>query len=257
MNIRIGDRELGVVLSALLKRQHYTAALNLRKVCGNPRDLLGRYLFGYGHYPTDVALKRPDGGEISLRAYTRDDIFTINEVFCRHDYPVLPADRVIVDFGSNIGVSAAYFLTAAPDSFVYLYEPLPTNTQRLRTNLHGFEARYELNEVAVGNMDGQGEFGWEPTGRYGGVGVQSGQYLSVACIDSNETLQHIIAVNGRIDVLKIDIEGLEGAIIQRLTPAIATRIDRIYAEHVFTSNPLAITHDYLQFGSIARFSRKH
>ena len=44
-----------------------------------------------------------------------------------------------VDFGSNIGISALYFLTRNPSVQVYLFEPVPSNIERLRENLKGYE----------------------------------------------------------------------------------------------------------------------
>ncbi len=39
---------------------------------------------------------------------------------------------VVVDFGSNIGISALYFLTRNQDIKVYLFEPVPQNILRLK-----------------------------------------------------------------------------------------------------------------------------
>ena len=62
-------------------------------------------------------------------------------------------------------ISAAHFLTAAPEAFAYLFEPLPMNAERLRRNLKPFGGRYALEEAAVGETDVQVDFGWEETRR--------------------------------------------------------------------------------------------
>jgi len=150
---------------------------------------------------------------------------------------------VVVDFGSNIGISAAYFLTRNREAFVYCHEPLAQNVERLRANLRAFEGRFALNELAVATEDGTVEFGWEPTGRYGGIGRAGLQTITVPARDSNSVLAEIIDRHGRIDLLKIDIEGLEYALTARIPPEIARNIGRIAAEERFSDNPLAATHE--------------
>ena len=218
----------------------------------NPGNLWRRYLLASGTYPEAVRVKTPLG-TIELTAYSWHDILTINEVFCRHDYPATD-QAVIVDFGSNIGISAAYFLTRNPGAFVYLYEPLPQNVERLKPNLKPFEGRYTVAQVAVATQQGTAEFGWEPTGRYGALGSSEAtrQSIQVACVDSNDVLRTVIAKHGRIDMLKLDIEGLEQEIVARIPTDLAPHIGRIYAECRFDTNPLSQTHTYTQYGSIAR-----
>src|ERR1700737_1506226 len=99
-----------------------------------PLDAYVRYLFGVGRYPVAVPIDTPIG-DIELMLYTPHDILTVNEIFCRKDYRAEPSDKIMVDFGSNIGISAAYFLSRNYDSYTYLYEPVPQNIARLRQNL--------------------------------------------------------------------------------------------------------------------------
>jgi FkbM family methyltransferase len=255
MDIKIGGREIGVVLSALFQQRHYLAACNMLRVYQHPVDAFGRYLLGRGQYPARIAINTP-ARPLTLTVYSHHDMLTVNEIFCRRDYRVKAPHDVIVDFGSNIGISAAYFLTSSPNAFVYLYEPLRRNTDRLRDNLRQFEGRYALQEVAVAQADGEVQFGWEDTGRYGGVGRQTGKYVSVPCRDSNKVLDEIIARHGGIDILKIDIETLERQVTERIPLAIARSIGRIFVEHTFRSNPLDRTHTCRQYGSVAQFVNK-
>jgi FkbM family methyltransferase len=77
---------------------------------------------------------------------------------------------VVVDVGSNIGLSALYFLTRPSRPYCFLYEPDPRNTARLRDNVARFADRWELAEAAVAARPGRVRFATEPTGRYGRVG---------------------------------------------------------------------------------------
>jgi FkbM family methyltransferase len=240
------------VARAAFERRHYRALRNILLHHTAPADFIRRYLFKSGSYPC-LQIIRQNGQELRLLAYSWHDILTINEVFFRCDYVVSGEERTIVDFGSNIGVSAAYFLTASPRSFCYLFEPLPQNVARLRHNLSRFELRYELAMAAVALSEGEREFGYEETGRYGGIGIETGAYLTVSCVDAIGFLSRVVEKHGSIDVLKIDIEALEKEILVAIPARVLRRITRIFVEQTFAVNPLAATHVYRQYGSVAQF----
>lgn len=253
--MRIGNRGMDQVLAAVADWRHYRAAMNMLRVYQDPPDAFLRYLLNRGGYPKIVSLNTPLG-KLELTAYTQDDILTINEIFCREDYPVDPDDAVFVDFGSNIGVSAAYFLTRNPHAHAYLFEPLPQNVERLRANLVPFAGRYTLNEVGVGLVSGKARFGWEDTGRYGGINQPTGKYIEIDCVDSNEPLRTIIERHSEIDVLKIDIETLERPVTERIPADLLPHIKSLYVEYGFDENPLRRTHTMRHYGSITQFIRR-
>ena len=97
------------------------------------------------------------------------------------------------------------------------------------------------------------EFGVEPTGRYGGVGIAGMETIQVACRDAIRVLTEILDAHGRIDVLKIDIEALEKEILLGLPERILRKIRKIFIEQSFDRNPLLGLFDYEQHGSVARF----
>lgn len=253
--MQIAGRNIGTVAKSVLERRHYTAARNMLRRYKHPARMFVRYLTGTGTYPCTVQVRTPLSW-LELRLYTPHDLLTVNEIFCRDDYYADAADKIIVDFGSNIGISAAYFLTRNPEAVAYLFEPLPSNIAKLRTNLSEFENRYVLEEVAVGPEDGEVQFGWEETGRYGGVNATFGNSLTVMCKNSKKVLQDIVVKHGHIDILKVDIETLEEAVVNDIPVELARNINKIYVEFVFQSNPLAETHTLAQYGDIAQFARR-
>ncbi len=253
--MQIGSRNVGTVVKALFERRHYHAALNMARLYERPAEMFRRYLTGRGDYPFTTRVKTPSG-RLDLRLYTPHDVLTVNEIFCREDYRADADDKVVVDFGSNIGISAAYFLSRGQNVHAYLFEPLPSNVERLQTNLARFTDRYTLEQVAVGPEEGEVEFGWEETGRYGGVGAATGKSISVMCRNSTKVLEEVISAHGQIDVLKVDIETLEEAVIGDIPPSLARHIRKIYVEYDFGENPLAGTHTYAQYGQIAQFFRQ-
>jgi FkbM family methyltransferase len=236
------------VFRAFIRPANYTGLLQVLSRCDRPLEFLARYLAGAGDYPTTLSLRH--GPRITV--YSPDDVQTVNEIFFRGDYHVPGRNRVIVDFGANIGVSALYFLRD-PEAFVYAYEPLPLNVQRFRRNVPD---RYELIEAAVGVQAGPVSFGYEPTGRYGGIGRETGVTVEVPCLDANRELAAISDRHGQIDVLKIDIETMEAAIVGRMPSDLARRIRNLVVEYPFRENPLAATHEMRVSRLISRFRRR-
>ena len=249
----IAGRSMSQILRALKRREHYHAALQMFRIYRNPFDGFRRYLLGMGDYPSEIGLRSPIG-PIKLRAYSHHDILTINEIFCREDYFASGTEDVFVDFGSNIGISAAYFLTRSSRGFAYLFEPVPTNVMRLRNQLAVLD-RFSIDEVAIATQDGMARFGVEATGRYGGIGINTNEFIDVKCIDSNDALRTVIAKHGKIDILKIDIEGLEGEVVTRIPQCLLQNIHTIYAEWAWPANPIPNTHAYRQYGTVAQFRR--
>jgi FkbM family methyltransferase len=233
----------------------YRAALNMFRGIDHPGRWLWRYVTGRGTYPASAIVSTPSGPR-TVQMWTRHDLLTVNEIFFREDYGVSGRERVIVDFGSNIGLSALYFLTHAPEAELHLFEPVPFNVERLKAQLSGFEDRYVLHQVAVGAIDGEVSFGLEETGRYGGIGKAVGRPVSVPCRSAETVLAQIAAEHGDIDLLKIDVEGHEQIILQCLSTEVLARIGKIYAERRLSQNPLQRTHHWTQRGGMATFQRR-
>jgi FkbM family methyltransferase len=227
--VRIAGRPLKALLSAPVQGRHYVALAGMVAAYPDFANVCGRYLFGWGTYPTSITVRTPLG-HADIRVDSFHDLLTINEIFARKDYHAQRDIDVVVDIGSNIGISAIYFLTRNRDSKVFLFEPLPRNIDALKANLSGYEARYILHEVAVGTSNGMVKFGWEDTGRYGGVGRAARHRLDVRCRDINDILGEILRDVGRIDVLKIDVEGSEENILRHASREHLRRIRTIYAE---------------------------
>jgi FkbM family methyltransferase len=249
-------RSIESLLGAATRSENYRSVFKAFQLCETPVDMLSRYVRNGGAYPASLRMRTPLG-PIEIETYTPDDVQTINEIFLRGDYDTpLPAAEVVVDFGSNIGISALYFLTRTASAYVYCYEPLPMNTERLRRNLRRFEGRLSLQETAIGETNGKVSFGWEPTGRYGGVGRNTGQTIEVPCLDSNEVLRGVIERHGRIDLLKVDVETLEKIVVERIPDDLRPKIRDLVVEYPFAENPLAATHDWDRRNYVTAFHRR-
>lgn len=231
------------------------AAWNMLRVYTRPLDAYRRYLFARGDYPIDLVIRTPLGRR-SIRLFSHHDMLTVNEVFCRGDYHSGVTDDIVVDIGSNIGISSLYFLTRHTQSRVFLFEPVPVNVDRLQQNLSGFENRYTLSKVAVGLSNGHVEFGVEPTGRYGGIARRTGTTINVDCIDINDALRPVLERHHRIDLLKIDVEGLELPLAEHIAPDVRPLIRTALLECTVRTNPWPETHELRQCGPIVRLTRR-
>ena len=216
--------------TAAWQGRHWRALLNILRKARRPVDFLRRYLLGQGDYPTTINIRR-DSGLVPLTAWSWHDILTINEIFFREDYPVPPGSKVIVDLGSNVGISVLYFLLeTGPAGLVYAYEPVPENLEKLRLNLCGHEHRFCLTPHAIGPASGQASFGVEKTGRYGGLGLPGETSIEVTVLDVNAEIRRILERHGRIDVLKIDIESLEQDLLKAIDRDSLRKIRCIHLE---------------------------
>jgi FkbM family methyltransferase len=225
----LGGREPSLVLSEVTQRQNYVALWRMFRRYPGPTKNLGRYFLGWGSYPYRCRVRTPRG-EVAPTLYSHHDMWTVNEVFCREDYAVGPELRTVVDIGSNIGISALYFLTRNADARCHLYEPVPENVERLRRNLAGYERRYELHEAAVADRADRVSFGVEPTGRYGGIGLDLERSIEVESLDINRVLDGVLEREPLIDVLKLDTEGLELRTVRAIRPDLLRRVRVIYFE---------------------------
>jgi FkbM family methyltransferase len=225
----LGGRPVGFVARNVIQPRNFAAAANMVRRYPRPLDAARRYFLGKGDYPTTFPVRTPSG-TMHPTLWSYHDMITLNEMFCREDYAVAGEPPMVVDIGSNIGLSALYFLTRGPGVRCRLYEPVPRNVERLRANLAPFEARFTVEQVAVADFDGEATFGVEDTGRYGGLGVSTGDMTTVRCRHINAILEEALREAGSIALLKLDVEGEEAKLVAAIRPDLLARIELIYAE---------------------------
>ncbi len=232
----LAGRSPSFVLRQIREPQNYRALMRMRTTTTRPFDFAMRYFLGRGRYPARCEVRTP-AGLVAPTVYSHHDVFTINEIFCRLDYCLPPNARTVVDVGSNIGISALYFLTRSPDVRCHLYEPDPRNVARLRENLAAYSERIVLTQAAVGDLAGRVSFGREPSGRYGGLDSSFDDQIEVECLHIDDVLRRALAETGRIDMLKIDTEGLENRTVEAADPALLAQVRVVCFETLQPVNP--------------------
>jgi FkbM family methyltransferase len=225
-----------MILREARRPSNYAALWRMLRVSPHFVEDAGRYLLGRGDYPYTAQVRTP-AGLVDVRLDSHHDMITVNELFCRLDYDVDRGARTIVDIGSNIGISALFFLTRT-DAHVRLFEPVPRNIERLRENLARFESRYTLTEAAVASFSGTASFSVEDSGRYGGLRRDWGQSIDVQVMHINTVLGEVLSESAVIDLLKLDTEGSELETVRAIDPQFLPRIRTIIFEADDEPGPL-------------------
>lgn len=228
-------KKLVQALPLLLEPRHRHTLRRFASVYSNPVATFRRYLNKSGLYPAEIGVAA-GGKTIALRAFHPGDLDTINQIFCREDYPADAKVRVFVDFGANIGIATRYFAEVAPEARIYSVEPVPANLAKFAQNTAPVTDRITLIEMAVADYAGEARFVVEPVGRYShlaetGETEHVGEEITVQLVEAASLIDMILSQTGRIDVLKIDIEGMEERVLRNLRGDQLRRIGRIYAEY--------------------------
>ncbi|MFH0971928.1 MAG: FkbM family methyltransferase [Candidatus Micrarchaeota archaeon] len=174
------------------------------------------------------------------------DVFyhLFREIFIKGEYRFSSNNRHprIIDAGSNIGMSLLYFKYYYPDAEIIAFEPGKDAFKALQYNCRVNRlTKVRLYEYALGKKDGTLEF-YTPKERWGGVTdtviIGKGEK---AKFDVYEVKSRRLSsfVKGRIDFMKMDIEGAELEVFAEL--AAENKLQRIanftleYHHHNHTS----------------------
>lgn len=228
--MRLLSRQPKDIFAAVTDFKRYRTFYRMYQRYPHFSQALFRFLTTQGAYPFECDVRTPLG-LFTPTLYSYHDLMTLNEAFCREDYPATAHCKVVVDLGSNIGLTGLYFLTRAPHVHCYLYEPVPRNVERLRHNLRQFSTRFEIQSVAVSDKNEWVPFSMEPTGRYGHISdADSKNAVKVECLHINDVLDPILNQHDFIDILKIDTEGAEQQTVAAIAKEFLPRIRSIYFE---------------------------
>jgi FkbM family methyltransferase len=144
----------------------------------------------------------------------RGDIQSIREVWIDECYR-LPFDLKptrLVDLGANIGLTSLWFVHRYGCQTVIAVEPSPDNARLTRLNLERNQIVSEVIEAAVGPRDGTAMFEDASESNLGRVGGSNGG--RTVTMVSMETLLLRLPPGAEIDLIKMDIEGGEGPLLQ-------------------------------------------
>jgi len=157
------------------------------------------------------ALSRCDGMRypVTLRT-TGVDRSVLYQVFVERQYADDVLERrpmkLIVDAGAHIGFASVFFANKCPEAKVIAIEPSPSNLELLHSNT----APYPAIQVIHGAL-------WPTEGQLAIANPEAASWAFQVRPDSGAnipavTIPMLVEAHGRIDLLKIDIEGAEKAL---------------------------------------------
>lgn len=209
-------------------------------------DYLIRYVLGLGSYPKETKIRTPSG-LIVFYVNCHEDFFTITEIFAMQCYKSNESLETFVDFGGNIGIASAYFLTRNSKSRGIIFEPLESNINNLKKNLRNYLERIEIIPKAIWTNSEFVNFGIEESGRYCGINLNYAIQLKVEAININEAIQYCIEKLKVIDILKIDIEGAGAIVLPTIKPEYLKKIHQIMIEEMSFDDRILINNNYKKY----------
>lgn len=160
-------------------------------------------------------------------------IALFEEIYLRRHYPFRPTREkpLVIDCGANIGLATLFFKEIARDARVLAFEPEPTAFRLLSSNVsHNMLADVQCFEIAVAAKDGRETLRARAPG-HGGASIRLGE--NVGWAETTVTTRRLSSyITDPVDLLKLDIEGAEGEVIDELADAGALgQIANIVIEH--------------------------
>jgi FkbM family methyltransferase len=166
-------------------------------------------------------LKHP----IDVRPAT-NDMVTVLDTVVREEYGKYLPDKdllTLIDAGAFIGDTSAYFLSRFPRLRTWALEPNPDNFLLARINLGRYGDRATVLPLALSACEGTVQFSGKATG-----GSIADQGYEVRTTSVPAMLAQI--PGGRVDVLKIDIEGAELQVFASAPETWMPKVDLIIVE---------------------------
>jgi FkbM family methyltransferase len=186
-----------------------------------------------------------------------NEIFRIHNIFQEQEYAIptryLPSGAIsVVDIGANVGLFALFIKSVRSDCRVYCFEPAPHTIQLLQSNLGHLEDTL-IYPYALSNHSGTAKLNIHPynTGE-NSISRACHDFVNVAVFDAASVFRNLGLTY--IDILKIDTEGSEVAILNSLCTYLPY-VGIVLAEYHSESDRRAIDrilNTHTLFGSCAR-----
>lgn len=208
--------------------------------------------------PVSLRVRALGDREILVRPGTSDADTLWDALVRRYHLPPeeVSAPRTILDLGANIGLTVAHLACAFPAARVIGVELDPANVALARRNVAAWSDRCEIREAAVWVEDGELEYhGWSANTSSFRVSDDADSTADVR-FASAVTLSSLVAESGRVDYVKMDIEGAEARVLTERT-AWAASVGAIKVETHPPYSPAACARDLVALGFAVRADARH
>lgn len=145
-------------------------------------------------------------------------LFLFEELFIwkPYDFKTTNPRPMILDCGSNIGMSILYFKTMYPDCVIVAFEADKKTFELLKENVQGNKLRdVTLVNRAVSDRTGPADFYSDPD-LPGSLAMSASSQRGLKARTTIEATTLSEYLNSEIDFLKMDIEGAEGRVLREL-----------------------------------------
>ena len=152
------------------------------------------------------------------------------EIFETEIYKFQSSSKIplIIDCGSNIGLSVVYFKTLCPDAKLLAYEPDKNIAETLQKNIDSFGLKnIEFNRAAIWVHDNGVEF--QEEGGFSGRIPKEGDIENIVKVPSVR-LKNVLDQYPKIDFLKMDIEGAEFEVLKDCKDQLI-KIENLFIEY--------------------------
>jgi FkbM family methyltransferase len=142
-------------------------------------------------------------------------------------------DGVVIDVGANIGVHAVHFAALARFGKVVCFEPARSTFAYLLRNVQHLANVIPLN-VALSDSAGLQPFFVAADNAFSGLKDTKRKAIlhqeSIACFRGDDILPALFADDQRIDLVKIDVEGLEMQVLRGMREFLVAHKPVIFCE---------------------------
>jgi FkbM family methyltransferase len=236
-------KKLGYKISNISqKEQDLKNLVNGFGVQNDTNDLVlnaAPYLFEIKKYFPELVLERHKEGvlasfkDLKLYVESPEEFFIIKEVFVEKDYNVLSKENFVVfDIGMNIGISSLFFAINQMVTQIYSFEPVVTTYNQAVYNLElnkAYSHKIEAFNFGLGGSNRVEQVLYNSQAK-GNCGIRLESSLVIDKKEAKEieiTIKKVSAIlpdlmakhSGQPVVLKIDCEGAEYEILQKLNDA--------------------------------------
>jgi len=251
--IKIGKRPLGEVFHLIFRKELLIIIKNFFIVHKNPIKAMYDEFFTKGKYPKLIETKQG----VKIKLFSFADFSTFNLVFCRQDYLADKKINVVLDIGSNIGITTHYWLFKNQQAKIYCYEPSKKNFNRFIENTKKFRKNIKIKQNAVSNFNGSVNLYKSQNGVNDSIVERvSKNFDKVKVVDINSILKKIFKDFKILDILKIDTEGCERIILKSINKKYLKKIRIINIEGKNYNNLMPKYFEYSFNTSASRFENK-
>lgn len=144
----------------------------------------------------------------------------------------LRPDLVVLDVGAQVGCVSTAIAQASPEATVHAFEASPPTAEFLKRNIsaNGFDDRVHGHHIALSDHHGTLRFASSTLGS-GLNGMTSPEdptnVVDVPCVTFGDA---VTIAGGRVDVVKMDVEGAEYPIVLESRPEDWSSVQRVVME---------------------------